>query len=307
VSTWGVYEFAKGWLMFDQVGTWLGVPNPTRFLLRGDTGWLRSFATTGHALVMGFVCAVGLFMTLGMSPSAKESKATRRWWWAMLALMGAGLFVSLARGSWIGTAVGMSMWMLINPQAAGSKFVRLGVALLALGIFAATPAGQKVVETLPFIGNADQENVSYRKQLIDVSWVVIQENFWFGSSGFMFNPLMQTLKQGQGIIDIVNIYLSYWLSNGLIGMLTFAAPLLFTFFTLLATLLATRKKLKQEMIYQLGCALCSAMLATMLILATSSAVGSFSVLYTVLCALSLSARSILQAEHARLRPRLPVR
>jgi O-Antigen ligase len=307
VSVWGVYEFAKGWLMFDQVGTWLGVPNPTRFLIRGDTGWLRTFATTGHALVMGFVCTVGLFVTLGISPPAKSNKAAHRWWWVLAAVMCGGLFASLARGSWIGAALGMATWMFINPQAMGSKFVRMGFALVALAVLAATPAGQKIVDTLPFIGNADQDNVAYRRQLIDVSWIVIQENFWFGNSSFMNNPLIQTLKQGQGIIDIVNIYLSYWLSNGLVGMLTFAAPLLFSFFTLLGTLLATRQKLKHEMIYQLGCALCSAMLATMLILATSSAVGSFSVLYTVLCALSLATRSILQTEHARLRPRLNVR
>jgi hypothetical protein len=307
VSAWGTYEFAKGWLMFDQVGTWLGVPNPTRFLLRGDTGWLRTFATTGHALVMGFVCTIGLFMTLGISPTSQANKTDHRWWWALLALMCCGLFASLARGSWMGAAAGIALWMLINPQALGSKFARLGVAVLAAAIFAATPVGQKVVETLPFIGNADQDNVAYRKQLIDVSWIVIQENFWFGNPSYMDTPLIQTLKQGQGIIDIVNVYLSYWLSNGLIGMLLFAAPLVISFFALLATLLSTRSKLKQALLYQLGCALCSAMLATMLILATSSAIGSFSVLYTALCALSLATRSILQSEYAHLRPRLSAR
>jgi O-antigen ligase len=47
------------------------------------------------------------------------------------------------------------------------------------------------------------------------------QNPWFGSENYKQTPAMQSLVQGQGIIDIVNAYLQVALDKGLVGLALF--------------------------------------------------------------------------------------
>jgi hypothetical protein len=75
-----------------------------------------------------------------------------------------------------------------------------------------------VLDMLPFIGNLEKENITYRERLLDNSWIVIQRNPLFGSFDFRNTPEMQSMIQGDGIIDIVNTYLNLALRVGLVGL-----------------------------------------------------------------------------------------
>lgn len=44
---------------------------------------------------------------------------------------------------------------------------------------------------------------------MDNSWIVIQRNPLFGSFDFRNTPEMQSMIQGEGIIDIVNTYINW--------------------------------------------------------------------------------------------------
>jgi O-antigen ligase len=87
-----------------------------------------------------------------------------------------------------------------------------------------SPAGDTVLQLIPFVGEVDSFNVSYRQRLIDVSLMVLWQNPWFGSFSYIQNPLMEQLRQGQGIIDMVNVYLSIALSFGVVGLVLFLSP-----------------------------------------------------------------------------------
>ncbi|PCK09062.1 MAG: hypothetical protein COA42_05745 [Alteromonadaceae bacterium] len=69
------------------------------------------------------------------------------------------------------------------------------------------------------------ENFEYRMRLLDVGSGVIMTQPIFGDLAFRKNPMMQTLELGEGIIDVVNTYLSIALSHGLPALIFFVGAL----------------------------------------------------------------------------------
>jgi O-antigen ligase len=90
--------------------------------------------------------------------------------------------------------------------------------------FLASPFGAKVVDYLPFVGTVDVGSVTYRTRLLELSMEVFWKNPWFGNLTFLRDPVLEELRQGQGIIDITNTYLAYALTYGIVGLLLFVVP-----------------------------------------------------------------------------------
>jgi len=216
LSLIGLFEYTRNWLLYSALNNALGVPwEMSGYLTRG--GSLRASVTTGQAIALGFVISVAIGFYLYLQDEVR-SKLQR----SLGALLFAGgLFAPLSRGPWIGTAV-MIVVFIGTGRKALKRLMLLGAAgLLALPLLAVVPGGQKVLDLLPFIGTVEVENITYRQRLIDNAVIVIQRNPWLGSFDYRSTPEMQSLTQGQGIIDIVNTYIGVALSVGLIGLALF--------------------------------------------------------------------------------------
>ena len=149
--------------------------------------------------------------------------------------------------------------------------------LVALPLLAVMPGGQKVLDLLPFVGSVEKGNITYREQLFENAMIVIERNLWFGSENFRNTPEMQAMRQGQGIIDVVNTYLHIALQSGLVGLSLFVG-----FFV--AALLGIRKALrsladKEDDIYRLGRALLATLVGILIIIATVSSITIIPVVY----------------------------
>jgi O-antigen ligase len=216
LSLIGLFEYTRNWLLYSALNGALGVPwEMSGYLTRG--GSLRASVTTGQAIALGFVISVAIGFYLYLQEEVR-SKLQRSLGALLLA---GGLFAPLSRGPWIGTAV-MIVAFISTGRKAFKRLMLLGVAgMLALPLLAVVPGGQKVLDLLPFIGTVEVENITYRQQLIDNAVIVIQRNPWLGSFDYRSTPEMQSLIQGQGIIDIVNTYIGVALSVGLIGLALF--------------------------------------------------------------------------------------
>jgi O-antigen ligase len=83
-----------------------------------------------------------------------------------------------------------------------------------------------VIDHLPFVGTVDEGSVTYRQRLFEVSMLVFWQSPLFGSFDYINNPLMEEMRQGQGIIDIVNSYLAVSLAHGVVGLVLFVGPFL---------------------------------------------------------------------------------
>ena len=154
-------------------------------------------------------------MALGMWLYLQGRVASRAWRLIGFLALGPGLVVALARGPWVGAAAVVVVYLSLGPRA-GSRLLKGLSALGGLsGLIAVTPWGAKIVAFLPFVGTVDANTIYERQQLAETSWYLIQQNPVFGSPYFL--AYMEDLRNGEGIIDLVNTYATIALSFGLVG------------------------------------------------------------------------------------------
>ncbi|MHC8350281.1 O-antigen ligase family protein [Pseudomonas sp. RT4P38] len=215
LSLIGLFEYAKHWQLYSAVVNAMGMQWDPGYLSRG--GSLRASATTGQAIALGFVISVAIGFYLYLQENVR-SKLQRSLGALLLA---GGLYVPLSRGPWVGAAAMIVVFIGTGRKAVKRLMLLAAAGVLALPLLAIVPGGQKVLDLLPFIGTVEVENITYRQRLIDNAVIVIQRNPWLGSFDYRSTPEMQSLTQGQGIIDIVNTYIGVALSFGLIGLTLF--------------------------------------------------------------------------------------
>src|SRR5262245_14551757 len=267
-----VFEFAKHWLLYTPLEDALGVDwGMLNYLERGD-GVLRAQGSTGHPIILGYVLAVagGFALYLGKLLPATAARN------CAAALLAAGLVAAMSRGPWVGAAV-IVLAFLVTGARATERLAKLGLAALCLLPFLmVSPAGKAVLDYLPFVGTVEAENVVYRERLFEVSMQVLLDYPFFGAFDFMQLPVMQQLRQGQGIIDIVNSYLQVALASGFVGLGLFCGFFIAVGSALLKAMRAAEKK---DEAYLLGQALLATLLGILVIIATTSSMDLVPVIY----------------------------
>ena len=165
-------------------------------------------------------------------------------------------------------------------------------SILLISLIAVLPGGERVINLLPFVGTTESENIDYREKLFTNSMIVIQRNPWFGSAEFIKAPEMDAMRQGQGIIDIVNHYLGVTLKIGLVGLGLFVG-----FFTLILigiyrAMRSIEDKDSEE--YLLGRALLATLLAILLINVTVSSISFIPIVYWSVAGLGVAYAQMLR-------------
>ena len=236
----GGFENVRNWLVYESLRTPLGVPlqDMGTYLLRAteDGGYLRAYATMGHAIALGFTSMVAIAWLLALTPSFSRTAAapgmqrpassqmTRLLGMALVLMPLVGLLASVSRGPWLGCAIVMVLGLSFGPGAKKRLTWMLAALPLLLAALLILPQGQKFIDLLPFVGTVDPGSVSYRTQLLDRAMIVFWQNPIFGSMQYLSNPALEEMRQGQGIIDIVNSYVGVALAYGSIGLVLFVAP-----------------------------------------------------------------------------------
>jgi hypothetical protein len=211
----GGFEFLRHWILYGTLGDALGTTFTPGYLGRGD--YLRASATSGQAIVLGYVVASAIGLYLCMDKMVPNRWAYR----AGAALLIVGIVAPLSRGPWIGMTAMVLLFILAGKNVV-KQIVKLAAMLgLVLATLALTGNSDAVIQFLPFVGNIDEFNVSYRQQLFDRSIQLTLENPFFGSNTFLSK--MEDLRQGQGIIDLVNTYIIVALNTGLVGLTLFVS------------------------------------------------------------------------------------
>lgn len=288
----GTFEFARHWLLYARLDSVLGQPwDMGSYLARGSEGSnLRAQGTTGQPIPFGYVMAVALGFLLYLKKSTIKSHS-----YIIGALvLGTGLYASLSRGPWVGAAAMIVVFVATgaSPVKGLAKLGLLGA--LALPVMLVTDRGRRFIELLPFIGAAGAENISYRQRLAEISLQVIMDKPFFGAFDYFYLPEMQELRQGQGIIDIVNTYLAVGLGSGLVGLSLFAG-----FFVAVAFgIFRGMRKLadRQDELYSLGQALLATLLGILVIIATVSSISIIPAVYWTVAGLGVAyARMLVPA------------
>ncbi|GJL94257.1 MAG: hypothetical protein DHS20C05_06620 [Hyphococcus sp.] len=257
------------------------------------SGFLRGYASALNPITWGFIamCAIGVgFATLNDHVSKLHRLA------AFTVLTG-GLIACLSRGPWVGAIAVFMVYLLISPNAGKriTQAVVTGGIVVLLSLL--TPFGNTVIDLMPVVGTQESGTIDYRQDLLSAAWVVMLENPLFGSSDFLEHSGLESMRQGQGIIDIVNTYLQVGLKSGLVGVSLFT--MLF-----LSTLLSLRGAMKSAIQYNPMLAqYCRAYFATlvgvMLTIFTTSSVGQIPILYWMLIAIGVALSRVERVEREK--------
>lgn len=266
-----VFEGLKHWLLYHALIAVFGLQGTLEYLGRG--GSLRAVATAGHSIALGYLMDIGLGLYLYLQQFIRN-KLIR---WLGMGLLVTGLIASLSRGPWIGALLLIAVFIATGRNALPKLIAMLMTMVMVLFLFALLPGGEKVTNLLPFIGKTDATTIEYREHLIDTSMIVIKRNPWFGSVDYLATPEMESLRQGEGIIDIVNTYIQVTLEVGLVGLSLFVGFFVSTFLGIYRNMRSIRDKKSEE--HLLGRALLATTLTVMLIIFTVSSIAIIPIMY----------------------------
>ena len=212
----GIFESAKHWLLYNAMTSNLSIlPDIGRYDTR--SGILRASAIFSGPIILGYALIIGFGLLLYLRPLLKWHKI----FFIIGIIIVCGLLATVSRGPWVGFAVFIGIYLWTGRERI--KYVLLSSILLLLGssLLILTPAFDKFIQLLPFIGTVRTDTISYRERLFESAWIVIQRHPFFGSTNYYESPEMESMRQGQGIIDIVNSYLQIALSKGFVGLALF--------------------------------------------------------------------------------------
>jgi exosortase B len=287
-----VFEGMRHWLLYSSLTDALSLPprEINNYLIRGDTGLLRAMATTGHSIILGYVMMIGIAMLLVVMPRLRPRSLGLLCTLTIIA----GLVATLSRGPWVGAAVALLVGMAMGDGAA-RRWAWAAGSLAVIGlVLVLSPLGEVIIEFLPFVGSVDAQNVSYRQRLFEISMIVLWDNPVFGSFSYMVNPLMEQLRQGQGIIDMVNTYLAIALTFGLVGLGLFVVPFVHTW--IMCWSVQRRAAEHDPDAVALGRSLLAALAGVAVTIATVSNIGLVPRMYWLLLGVTVAYVNVLRAQ-----------
>jgi O-antigen ligase len=272
----GIYESASTWLLFgDLASRWGYGSNLTLYLVRG--GSIRSSASSGHPLILGYLLSIAFGFWLYL----QQRTVLRRYRYGFFAMLWTGLFATFARGAWIGTVCIYFAYAALSPKAFSKLMRAAGVAVIAAIGLSFTPLGARIVGYIPFLGGStDTGTYSYRQQLVDRSWQIIQASPFLGDQDALLK--MQDLRQGEGIIDLINAYVSILLDNGFVGLGLFLAFIAIGLLKAIA--LSRRTAVSDPDLSSLGACVAACIVGTLLFLVDGNLGGGVERVFYVLAA-----------------------
>jgi len=258
-----IFEGARHWLLYGDIQErWGYTSRISLYLTRA--GSVRAIASTGQPLALALILAT--FFGAWLYIKEHVTSALRRI--AGTAVLLLGLISTYSRGPWLGAACVYILYVVLSPRPLG-RFVKAAAAVAVAGLaLMMSPYGHKVVSVMPYFGDysSTDPSILYRERLVTRAREIFSQSPLAGDQDAMLR--MQDLRQGEGIIDIVNTYVQVLLANGIIGMVLFGSFILGALWS--AWIESRRAALRDPDLCALGAALLASTVGMLLMLSNSS-------------------------------------
>jgi O-antigen ligase len=278
LSSIAVFEFARNWLIYADLATrWSGDPAFAFYLRRGDS--LRAQAAAGHSLALGYLIAIAFGFWLYLKSHVPPSLSK----FAIPVLFWLGLFATYSRGPWIGALAIYLLFVALGPRALPGLVKSVVMVACVAGAIVVSPLGDRIISVLPFMGGAvDVGSITYRQRLAERAWELIQQSPFFGDQ--LAYLKMEDLRQGQGIIDLVNTYAEVALFHGFIGLALFIGLLIFG---LLKAYRMTKARMRSDPDFGLlGLSLVTTIVGTLIMMISCSFIMGYEKMFYILAGLA---------------------
>lgn len=205
---WNVYQSLNGSLALEEMTI-------TGYKYRG--GFLRASATVG-SIQLAIICFCAVMIYSYLLSDVQKSIFKKMG----LLLLFLSIVLTFSRGPWL---IGLGVLMLYFTMARGSKgifyfvsgLIGFGLLLYMSGMFDPVMQGLLL---------RDSGNVDYRQQLLKLGIAEVMKNPLLGNLNFRNSADLQVLRQGEGIVDIVNTYLQIALGYGVLALVFFVYAIL---------------------------------------------------------------------------------
>lgn len=255
----------------------------TMKLMRGD--FLRVQAATPAPIIL----ALEMIFALGLWTYLRGLEWRR--FSTLLVFFGFAccLVFTFSRGPWLGA---ICFWLaLLGLHKLGVRaFVWVFLLLLGGAVVAkAIGADEQVAGALGAVfGSSDQDlnTINYRRQLLDTALALLKQSPWLGVPDYASR--MQDLKQGEGIIDLVNSYVSIALDTGVIGLAIYMVPYVLVFRRLTRVLGSSLGEKQVGDSGRFAAAMLALIIAVLLTIFTTSTFSTVTFMLVMLLALPVS-------------------
>jgi hypothetical protein len=273
-----IFETLRHWLLYGILISQWDIGSGGYYVFR--EGALRATASSGNTLVLGYLLALacGFWQYLQSHIDSRFARIS------VPLLLWLGMLATYARGPVVGVLVTYAVFNALRPRALPRLFKHAFGAVLIFIVISLSPLGARVSALLPFISRSTDSqaaiSVRYRQQLAQEAWDLFVNHPFFGDQFALLK--LEDLRQGEGIIDIVNVYANVAVFYGVIGFAAFFALMLLA----LSQAYGTAKKVVQEDpdLALMGFCLVSCIIGTLVMMATCSFILGYAKLYYVLAA-----------------------
>jgi len=273
----GVFESLRHWFLYPKISEaifQLASRNNAYIDVRG--GSLRSAALFASPIVLGYMMIIISGLLIYIKSLTKNDRLITLAFIIIIAC----ILSTKTRGPWIGLVVMYTSYLWLGKSGMRNIFsFILGLAIL-LPLINLTNIGSKYIDMLPIIGSTRSDTIDYRVRLIENAWVVFQKNPLFGTTNFLETPEMESMRQGQGIIDLVNTFIQIVLPYGALGLILFSA----IFISLIFRCYKTIKFLPENErdFIKIGKSLFAILCGILFTISTVSSIGHIPVMYWTL-------------------------
>jgi len=202
--------------------------------------------------------------------------------WGLRAMLLAGLFFTASRGATTALITAAGGYVVLSVRSSVIRW------LLVVGMAGAAWIGATWLLSGDSAEFDTYGTFDYRQQLLSTSLRYISEHPFFGDIHFLQSGEFNALVQGQGIIDITNLYLQVALKYGLVGFALFFMPFALTLYRLSFVAHDGADDLGGGGVHRMRSAVAALLIGWLVLIATTSDVGLTLHLGLVLLALGRS-------------------
>lgn len=209
----GLFESVKHWALYQMFYNQLHVKLPgLSAVFHVRAGFLRAEGPVANYESLGLVIGLALIALL-----AVRERFTPTGRWLLTALLIGGIVSSQSRSAWIATVIAVTLyaayekrWRLAGGLASATAF---------LGVAASLVSAEGVLGQLLGRSGHGQGTAEYRSRLFSRGIEEILRHPLTGQTPRQLQFTMSDLRQGEGIIDLVNAHLNAGLVGGIAGLL----------------------------------------------------------------------------------------